>query len=169
MQRKVQKKKHRSKEFEELAARLEKALAPDGAQVKSPDRIRDKFTGQYREVDASIRYTIGSSHILITLECRDRARTQDVTWIEQLATKREHVGADRTLAVSSSPFTEAAILAAKTHGISIRLISEVTDEVIRSQVNTLEVAVHSTDLDLRQLRLHCKRSIKYTLLKPSIP
>jgi hypothetical protein len=154
MKRKVHKKASQSKEFEELAARLETALAPEGAQVKSPDRIRDQFTGQYREVDASIRYTIGSSDILITVECRDRVRTQDVTWIEQLATKRVHVRADRTLAVSSSPFTEAALLAAKTHGISTRLISEVTDEEIRSAVNTLEVAIHSTDIAIRQLQLH---------------
>jgi hypothetical protein len=154
MSHRARKKASRSKEFEELAARLEAALAPEGARVKSPDRLRDQFTGQSREVDASIRYSIGSSNILITIECRDRVRTQDVTWIEQLATKRLHIRADRTLAVSSSPFTEAALVAAKTHGISTRLISEVTDEDIRAQVNTLEVTVHSTSLAIRQLQLH---------------
>lgn len=154
MKRRVRKHASRSKEFEELAARLEAALAPEGARVKSPDRIRDQFTGQYREVDASIRYTIGSSDILITIECRDRSRTQDVTWIEQLATKRVHVRADRTIAVSSSPFTEAALLAAKTHGISTRLISEVTDADVRSQVDTLEVSINSTNIAIRQLQLN---------------
>lgn len=154
MKRRTRKKASRSKQFEELAARLEAALAPEGAKVKSPDRLRDQFTGQYREVDASIRYSVGSSDLLITIECRDRVRTQDVTWIEQLATKRVHVRADRTLAVSSSPFTAAALLAAKTHSISTRLISEVTDRDIRSQIDTLEVAVHSTDMSIRQLQLH---------------
>ncbi len=154
MKHPARKKASRSKEFEELAARLEAALAPKGARVKSPDRLRDQFTGQYREVDASIRYSIVSSDILITVECRDRVRTQDVTWIEQLATKRIHVRADRTLAISSSPFTQAAILAAKTHGISTRLISEITDEDIRSQMNTLEVTAQSTKISLRKLHLH---------------
>lgn len=153
MRRRVRKSPSNSREFEALAARLEAALAPTGARVKSPDRLRDKFTGQYREVDASIRYSVGSSDLLITIECRDRVRTQDVTWIEQLATKRAHVGADRTLAVSSSPFTEAALRAARAHGISTRLISEVTDQELRSLTNVLEVSVESVDLSLQKMQL----------------
>ena len=159
MARPVRKKRGTSKEFERLAAQLESSLAPTGAHVKSPDRIRDKVTGQCREVDASIRYSVGSSDLLITIECRDRVRTQDVTWIEQLATKRFHIGADRTLAVSSTPFTAAALRAAKLHGISTRLIAEVTDEDVRSQTNTLEVTIESTDLALQQLQLHYTEQI----------
>lgn len=154
MDRPVRKKRGTSKEFEQLAAQLESSLAPKGASVKSPDRIRDKVTGQFREVDASIRYSVGSSNLLITIECRDRVRTQDVTWIEQLATKRFQIGADRTLAVSSTPFTAAALRAAKLHNISTRLISEVTDEDIRSQMDTLEVTLDSIDLELQRMRLH---------------
>jgi len=105
-------------------------------------------------VDASIRYTVGTSDLLITLECRDRVRTQDVTWIEQLATKRVHIGADRTLAVSSSPFSEAALKAARLHGISTRLISEVSDEDLRARMHTLEVSVMTLDLSLQQMHLH---------------
>ena len=59
---------------------------PTGAVIKSPDYIPDIFTGQAREIDVSIRCKIGSVEILITVECRDRVRTEDVTWIEQLAT-----------------------------------------------------------------------------------
>jgi hypothetical protein len=33
------------REFELLVARLERLLAPEGATVKSPDRIQDKITG----------------------------------------------------------------------------------------------------------------------------
>lgn len=59
------------REFERLITRIEKMLAPMGAEIKSPDRIPDKVTGQLREVDASIRYTVGSAPVLITVECRD--------------------------------------------------------------------------------------------------
>jgi hypothetical protein len=159
MARPVRKRRGTSKEFERLAAQLESSLAPTGALVKSPDRIRDKVTGQLREVDASIRYSVGSSDLLITIECRDRVRTQDVTWIEQLATKRFQIGADRTLAVSSTPFTAAALRAARLHGISTRLISEVTTEDIRSQTNTVEVLVESTDLCLDRMQLHYAEQI----------
>ena len=130
--------RRRSREFELLASRIESALAPEGAKVKSPDRIRDKTTGQYREVDASIRYTVGSSNLLITIECRDRSRVQDVTWIEQLVTKRAHIGADRTIAVSSTDFTEAAMRAGAAHNISLRRISELTDDEIHKFTSPIE-------------------------------
>jgi hypothetical protein len=90
-----------------LASNIEATLAPSGARVKSPDRIRDKIAGQYREVDASIRYKVGSVDLLITVECRDRSRLEDVTWIEQIATKQAHIGAARTIAVSSKGFSRA--------------------------------------------------------------
>ncbi|ADE12771.1 hypothetical protein [Sideroxydans lithotrophicus] len=143
----------KSREFELLTSRIEGALAPTGARIKSPDRIKDKITGQLREVDVSIRYTVGSVELLITIECRDRSRIQDVTWIEQIATKRAHIGADRTIAVSSTGFTDAAIRAANAHGISIRLISEITDEDLRSLIDTLEVTASNISIDTNEMAL----------------
>src|ERR1043165_7781512 len=61
-------KKHFTKawrDFEELVARIEALYLPTGAIVKSPDRIPDKDTGRLREVDVSIRMTVGSTVILI--------------------------------------------------------------------------------------------------------
>ena len=75
------------KEFEELVARIEETAAPRNAIVKSPDQIADIVTGTKRQVDASIRYLVGSVPILITVECKKRSRRQDVTWIEGLVTK----------------------------------------------------------------------------------
>ena len=69
------------RKFEWLVARIEETLAPEGAIVKSPDRIKDLVTGQMREVDASIRYKVGSAPILITVECRERAGVQDMVVI----------------------------------------------------------------------------------------
>ncbi len=63
------------REFEKRVARIEAALAPSGAVVKSPDRVRDLVTGSYREVDASIRYKVGTVPVLITIECRKRTTT----------------------------------------------------------------------------------------------
>ena len=104
-------------------------------------RVLDDAIPQYREVDASIRYAVGSCELLITLECRARSRVQDVTWIEQLATKRAHIGADRTIAVSSTEFTEAAKRAGAAHNISLRRISEFADDQIRDLANSIEVTI----------------------------
>jgi hypothetical protein len=94
--------------------------------VKSPDRIRDLTTGRLREVDASIRYKIGTVEILITVECRKRSRKEDDTWIEQLATKRARLGAAKTIAVSARGFSKSAERTAAHHGIELRTLAEVS-------------------------------------------
>ena len=104
------------REFEKLIALVEHHLGPKGAVVRSPDHITDKVTGQPREVDASVRYQVGSVPILITIECRDRVSTEDVTWIEQLVSKRESIGASATVAVSATGFSGPAKEKAKAHG-----------------------------------------------------
>ena len=114
------------REFEALVARIEADADPFGLTVKSPDRIRDRITGRSREVDASIYRNVGSTRLLVTIECRRRRHRQDVTWIEQLAAKKEAIGADRTIAVSATGFTAAAHAAASQHGIDLRQLSEVS-------------------------------------------
>jgi hypothetical protein len=114
------------REFEQLVARIEADAGPLGIKVVSPDRIRCKVTGHLREVDASIRSRVGTFEVLITIECRRRLRTEDVTWIEQLAAKKLAIGADRTIAVSASGFSANAETVAHQHGISLRKLSEVS-------------------------------------------
>lgn len=96
------------REFERLVARIESDARNTGAVVTSPDHIRCTLTGALREVDASIRQVVDGVSHLITIECRKRRGRQDVTWIEQLATKRQSIGADKTIAVSASGFSAAA-------------------------------------------------------------
>lgn len=130
------------REFEKLVSRVEKMLAPLGAKVSSPDRIRDKVTGRFREVDASIRYDVGSVPILITLECRDRKGKQDVPWLEQVRAKRDSVGAAQTIVVSKSGFTPEALAYARAHGLVVRGIQELDDKFILNCIEGLRVACH---------------------------
>jgi len=108
------------REFERLVARIEADADPHGIVVKSPDRVRCKDTGRLREVDATIRSKIGSTDLLVTIECRDRAKVQDVTWIEQLASKKQAIGAALTIAVSSRGFSSDAEKVAARRGIVLR-------------------------------------------------
>ena len=120
------------KDFQDHVADLERELVPKGAVVASPDFIIDKRTKKKREVDASIRFTLGSAKILITVECRMRNQKQDVRWIEELAKKREAIGADKTIAVSSKGFSVAAMEVAEHEGIDLRILREVTaDSILR--------------------------------------
>src|ERR1700722_2279651 len=96
------------KQFEQLVARIESDASKEGLKVVSPDRIRCKITGRKREGDASTRGRIGTADLLIAIECRKRHTKQDVTWIEQLAAKRDSIGASCTIAISLHGFTAAA-------------------------------------------------------------
>jgi len=124
----MRKKSRAGKEFELLIERIEKKLSPIGAVVKSPDYIRDLITNSFREVDVSITLTDGR---LITVECRDyREKPQDDMWIEQLITKREKIGAWKTIAVSSSGFSKPAITTAQHYGVELRRLDQITDTEI---------------------------------------
>lgn len=111
--------------LEQLVETLESLLAGSGVNVRSPDVLTDKVTGEPREVDVSLRSRVGSAHILVIMECRDRGRAQDVLWIEQLATKRDDVGANMAIAVSRNGFSAAARSKAQFKGIELRTLGEV--------------------------------------------
>jgi hypothetical protein len=114
------------RQFELLVATIEELLAPNGAVVKSPDRLRDIDTRRLRQVDASIRYSVGSVELLLTIECRRRSRNADVRWIEELATKRIKIGAAKTIAISPKGFSPEARQCASRYGIELRVLGEIT-------------------------------------------
>jgi hypothetical protein len=127
------------RDFEKLIARIEQTLCPVGAVVTSPDKIKDRVTGHDREVDASIRYAVGSAPILITIECRDRTAVQDITWLEQIKSKKDSIAANQTIVVSREGFTAGAITYANHYGILLRQISEVTDAFWLQSIQGLKV------------------------------
>lgn len=127
------------KEFEALAAEIEKVLAPCDAIVTCPDRLPDIDTGELREVDASIKYEVGSIPILIILECRLRKAKQGTMWIEQLATKRASVGAAKCVAISQSPFTKPAIRKAERLGVELRNLRRMKVQDIKSLAPTVSL------------------------------
>lgn len=110
--------------LEQLVAMLEESLGEKGIQVKSPDYIKDKDTGEDREVDVSLRAKVGSFEVLAIIECRDRDDTEDVRWIEEIATKCKSVGADKVMAVSSEGFTAPAIKKAEKLNIGVRILND---------------------------------------------
>lgn len=121
----------KGKDIEKIVERLHKLILSPECEIKSPDRIKDKVTGQSREVDVSIRLKSGYISILIIVECRDRD-IEDVTWIEQLATKCKNIGADKLIAVSSTGFTEPAKKSAEHYGIVTQVLSKITPDDVKS-------------------------------------
>jgi hypothetical protein len=123
--------------FEELIKELEE-LGTVGLQITSPDFIKDNITGQFREVDISIRGLIGSHNILIVIECRDRKSKQGIEWIEQISEKTKDIGANKVIAVSSSGFTKNAIVKAKVKNIQLNAFEEVNPEKVMDLFEIIE-------------------------------
>lgn len=121
--------------FEQKVAEIEKALSGlIGTNIKviTPDHLEDIDTGEMREVDATVRAKIGSTDIILAIECRKRKHRQDVTWIEQLISKRRSVKVDKLIAVSSLGFSSGAIEKAKKAGIELRKLSELASMAVQS-------------------------------------
>jgi|GEM_PF-1373628 len=118
-----------SSKFELKIARIRALLAKDGEIVVFNDHIKDPHNkGQIRQVDVSVKTQTGLVHI----ECRNRARRQDVDWIEGLIGRRQSLGAEKMIAVSSSGFTEGAIQKAQAFGIFLYTLEEASDDAISS-------------------------------------
>jgi hypothetical protein len=117
-------------EFEELVAAIEEAAAPRGAVVTRDDQVVDIITGEKRQVDASIRFRAGSTDILILIECRDRDRTEDVRWVEEMVMKLRGLAASKIILVSSTGFTEPARTKAKHYGVELRELSKINADAI---------------------------------------
>lgn len=115
----------KGRELEKLVAILEKGLNGKDIKVTSPDTIYDKVAEESREIDISLKGNMGSHEMLVIIECRDRKPREDVAWPEQLATKRDHVGANLAIAVSSRGFSEGARKKADFLGIRLRTLEEI--------------------------------------------
>jgi hypothetical protein len=117
--------------------------------------LLDKTSGQRREVDVSIRMTVGSVPVLILVECRDRRKPAGSDWIEQIAQKAVNVRAAKVVAVSASGFTSGAVKMARTLAIETRRIREITADHVRDWCRIGEVVIfhaksvlHHTSLEL---------------------
>jgi hypothetical protein len=125
--------------LEILVARIEHAVSDSGVTVKSPDHLEDKISGGTREVDVSLRTTVGSADVVVLVECRDRGRVADVTWIEQIKTKRDAVGASKAIAVASGTFSKTALRAANAYGIDARTLNQVDRTEIKRWAGALQI------------------------------
>lgn len=123
----------KGREFEVEYEKYYKALDPAIYKVESPSFLTDKITGIKREVDILISFKDEkNTERKISIECRDRPNTvQDVTWIEQLATKKNDLGIDITIATTTNSFTKPAILKAQAYGIVVQTSTKIDGDFIK--------------------------------------
>ena len=109
----------KGKRFEEAYEKLYN-LDKQKYKVKSPAYLTDIITGQKREVDVLVEYYDNEGKLRkMSIECRDRKNKEDVTWIEQLRTKKEDLELDFIIATTTYDFSAPAIIKAKNYGIIV--------------------------------------------------
>ncbi|MEU1519916.1 restriction endonuclease [Streptomyces sp. NPDC005811] len=138
--------------LEELVATLEEILADSAVEVRSPDHIDGK-SGSSREVDVSLRARVGSVEVLVILECRDRGRSQDIEWIDQLIGKRDDVGASKAVAVSRAGFTSGAQKRAEQGAIELRTLDSVTRETVWGWVGVEFATATVRQFDIKRAQI----------------
>jgi hypothetical protein len=143
------------RELELLVAAIKRALHPN-AKVESPGILKDRDTGEDREVDVLVTIPTGPQVILIAVECRDRAAKQDVTWIEQLIAKKESIGVDLMIAVTSSEFYRPALFKAAKRGVAVRQLVDGLAEEISSWAEEAYIEIRSLILWVSETILETK-------------
>jgi len=143
-----------SEAFEQQVHRIYELLEDAGADVTWDDHIPDPDNpSQPRQIDVTVR----RGGKLTLIECRDRQSRQDVTWIEQLIGRHISLGADTTIAVSSTGFTAGALQKAKPYGIICRDLRQLTDLEIDAWGRRVALTLYFYEYSDLELSLRFKR------------
>src|SRR5262245_55286926 len=99
----------RSNEFQRLIKRIYDQLAPTGATVRESVELTEEGSTCRREVDILIEFRIADSEVRLAVECRGSGKSEDITWIDELVGKYEHLAVDKVIAVSKAGFSRCAV------------------------------------------------------------
>ena len=79
--------------------------------------LDDALTGTKREVDIVVSGRVGAQVVTVSIECRDRTRPADVTWVDEMQAKHSRLPTNVLVLVSHSSFTQEARRVADKYGI----------------------------------------------------
>jgi hypothetical protein len=88
----------------------------------------DTATGATREVDVVVSGRVGGQTVTVSIECRDRNRRADVTWVDEMHTKHERLPTNVLVLVSHKDFTPEALRVARLYGIRSLVLDDVDPE-----------------------------------------
>lgn len=106
------------KEFEELAASIQKELSPQ-AKVSHNVRLEGKRSRTERQIDILVEQDVSPYSIRIVVDCKDHKDPVDVKDVEMFIGLVEDVGANKGAMVAASGFTPAAKTRAKDAGVDV--------------------------------------------------
>jgi len=135
----------KGRNLELLVKRIREHQSPD-ALIRSPEFVPDKDTGQPREIDVGIRVPRDGGSVFVAVECRDRVSVQAVKWIEQLICKKQSIGADVLVAVTSSRFSKPARVKALKHGVILARMTPKLHEELAELASSFFITLPSVPI-----------------------
>ncbi len=127
----------RSNQFQKLIYLIKQQVAKD-SEVTESKMLPDSVTGTNREVDIYIESSVAEHTVCICLECRDRKRKADVTWVEEMKSKHERLPTNALVLISSSGFSKEAQKVALIYGFELLSLKEVSEESIEKLFGNLD-------------------------------
>ena len=121
------------KQLEGLVSFVEETLIPKGFSVQTNSKVFNEDGLQIAEFDIEVRGKVGTTDIAWLIECRDRPSQGAApgSWIEQLVGRRKRFGFNKVTAVSTTGFAEGVKGFAKTEGIELREVAEISKEYFK--------------------------------------
>jgi hypothetical protein len=123
-------------QLERIVELLERMKTPPGFTIERRHKVYQDGE-QIAELDIVISGFVGTTVETTTLiECRDRPSegAAPVSWIEQLAGRRDRLRLDSVVAVSSTGFSPAAISYGREKNIRLRTLADLNDEEMQSWI-----------------------------------
>jgi hypothetical protein len=113
----------RTNQFQRLVALLNTTLAGQARVIESA-MLKDKVTGEDREVDVLLSARAATYDVSIGIEVVSWSRPADTPWIEKMRAKHANLDIDRTILVSERGFTGPAVKKAQFYRIETLTIQE---------------------------------------------
>jgi hypothetical protein len=117
----------RTNDFQELVARVHRALAPEGAIVTESAMVETSVEGETREIDVLIETNVAPYRIRIAVEAKDEGRPMDSTKFESIIGKylvEGGVKVNKIAVVTHHGFYEPVVRRARTLGIDLLTLTE---------------------------------------------
>ena len=142
------------KQLEGLVSFVEETLIIKGFTVETNSKVFNEDGVQIAEFDIEVRGKVGTTEIAWLIECRDRPSQGPApgSWIEQLVGRRKRFKFNKVTAVSTTGFAEGVKGFAKTEGIELREVAEISKEAFKdwllinelTQLNRQAILHHAT-------------------------
>lgn len=112
-------------DYERFVYEKFRRLFPD-AQVTLNDKIPGKQSGLLREIDISIKMTVGGTEIVYIVQCKDRGkRPADIVILGEFSSVIKDVGATKGFLICTSGFAKSNYQYARTLGIELLTVEDI--------------------------------------------